>query len=289
MIKAIAIEGNCQWLDGGAMFGNAPRALWEKWVEVDDLNRIRLACRALYLEIDKKKYLFEVGIGAFFEPKLKERFGVESEEHLLLTNLKNHGINEDEIDFVVLSHLHFDHAGGLLPAYSDMQKMNGLHFPNAAYVVGMKSWERALNPHSRDRASFLPELNKRLQDSGRLFLIEGRSRPEGWSHRIEFLESYGHTPGQMHALIHGDEDSILFAGDLVPGMPWIHVPITMGYDRCSELLIDEKCTVVRRAKSEGWWVFLTHDANTAFCKVDVTDKQKYFGKDERSSDVTLQI
>ena len=113
-----SILGNSQKLDGGAMFGNAPRALWSRWVKPDAENRVPLACRALLAtglgDNRDKRVLFETGIGAFFEPKLKERYGVVEDEHVLLASLARAGFTHQDIDAVVLSHLHFDHAGGLL-------------------------------------------------------------------------------------------------------------------------------------------------------------------------------
>ncbi len=116
-MKAWSLLGNSQKLDGGAMFGNAPKAMWEKWVQVDEQNRIDLACRALLVEgINGKRVLFETGVGAFFEPKLRERFGIQQAGHVLLDELAKIGFTDADIDVVVLSHLHFDHAGGLLGA-----------------------------------------------------------------------------------------------------------------------------------------------------------------------------
>src|SRR5437868_1503885 len=100
------------------MFGNAPKAVWQKWCTADADNRIELACRALLVEIDGNKILCETGIGAFFEPKLAERYGITSPKHELLDSLNALGVNHNDIHCVVLSHLHFDHAGGLLPAFS---------------------------------------------------------------------------------------------------------------------------------------------------------------------------
>src|SRR5687768_11609463 len=114
-MKLWSIIGNSQKLDGGAMFGNAPRAMWAKWLEPDAENRIPLACRALLVEgLNGRRVLFETGIGAFFEPKLRERYGVVEDRHVLLDSLANAGFSDADIDAVVLSHLHFDHAGGLL-------------------------------------------------------------------------------------------------------------------------------------------------------------------------------
>jgi glyoxylase-like metal-dependent hydrolase (beta-lactamase superfamily II) len=114
-MKLWSIMGNSQRLDGGAMFGNAPRAMWSQWLPPDEQNRVPLACRTLLASpLNGKTVLFETGIGAFFEPKMRERFGVVEDRHVLLDSLAEAGFSHEDIDVVVLSHLHFDHAGGLL-------------------------------------------------------------------------------------------------------------------------------------------------------------------------------
>src|SRR5688572_3968206 len=99
------------------MFGNAPKAMWEKWIAPDELNRIPLACRCLVVRDNGRTILFEAGIGAFFDPASRARYGVVEEAHVLLDSLHTDGIAPGEIDVIVLSHLHFDHAGGVLAAY----------------------------------------------------------------------------------------------------------------------------------------------------------------------------
>ena len=161
-MKLWSIRGNSQKLDGGAMFGNAPKAVWEKWSPADDLNRIELACRALLASpLGGKTVLFETGIGAFFEPKMRERFGVVEPQHVLLDSLAEAGVSHEDIDVVVLSHLHFDHAGGLLAPWSEGRGPE-LLFPNATFLVSAACWERARAPHSRDRASFLERRTQAL-------------------------------------------------------------------------------------------------------------------------------
>jgi glyoxylase-like metal-dependent hydrolase (beta-lactamase superfamily II) len=283
-MKLWSIRGNTQRLDGGAMFGNAPRALWEKWAAPDELNRIELACRALLASpLEGKTVLFETGIGAFFEPRMRERYGVQESQHVLIDSLREAGFEHDDIDVVVLSHLHFDHAGGLLAAWHEGREPE-LLVPNATYVVGAQHWQRALQPHPRDRASFIPELPGLLQASGRLEVVDGEySKVLG--HSVRFSYSDGHTPGLMLAEIvgqaragEGAHGGVVFCADLIPGRSWVHVPITMGYDRNAELLIDEKRQFLEDKLARNVHLFFTHDPQVALAQV---------GRDEKGRFVTL--
>lgn len=267
-IKLWSILGNSQMLDGGAMFGHAPKALWSRWITANDANQIQLQCRCLLVDVGDQKILLETGIGVFFEPKFRDRYGIQESDHRLLTNLAAIGIAPEDIDAIVLSHLHFDHAGGLLTSYEE-GKPSRLLFPNAEYIVGEVAFHRAKSPHSRDQASFIPDLPKQLEDSGRLRLVPGESLLEAHScswlpeEVFSFRFSHGHTPGQMHTQIHGNQHSILFAGDLIPGEAWLNPAIGMGYDRNAELLSDEKRALLAELAKEQSLVFFTHDPHCA--------------------------
>ncbi|RMH93577.1 MBL fold metallo-hydrolase [Lysobacter pythonis] len=281
-MKLWSILGNSQKLDGGAMFGNAPREMWRKWIPADELNRIPLACRALLAApLAGKTVLFETGIGAFFEPKLRERYGVREERHVLLDSLREAGFGHEDIDVVVLSHLHFDHAGGLLAPWAE-GRPPALLFPNATFVVSRGCWQRAREPHPRDRASFIPELNDLLEASGRLEIVDG-AHCRALGETVRFHYSQGHTPGLMLAEIVGPEwvdgearGGVAFCADLIPGRPWVHVPITMGYDRNAELLIDEKRVFLEEMLARDVHLYFTHDPDCALARV-TRDARGRFG------------
>lgn len=268
------LTGNSQKLDGGAMFGNAPKALWQRWMPADDLNRIDLGCRALLVQEDEHNILVETGIGAFFSPELKQRFGVQEERHVLLNSLAAVGLSDVDIDIVVLTHLHFDHAGGLLAAWQDGQPAR-LLFPNARFVTGRRQWQRACNPHARDKASYIPELLDLLENSGRLHLIEETESCEllGSDWRLHWSD--GHTPGQLLPEVVMPGGPVVFPGDLIPGVPWVHLPITMGYDRFPEGLIEEKEALLADLVARGGRLVFTHDPDVAMGRVTRDEKGRY--------------
>lgn len=278
------LPGNTQKLDGGAMFGNAPRAVWERWLAADELNRVHLGCRTMLVRDHERTVLVETGIGAFFAPEQKARYGVTEDQHVLLHRLAALGLSDADIDVVVLTHLHFDHAGGLLAPYQEGET-HRLLFPRARFVTGRRQWQRACKPHARDRASYVPELLQLLELSGRLELVEDGNGLETLGKDWRFHFSDGHTPGQLIPEVAMPNGPIVFGGDLIPGAPWVHVPITMGYDRCPEKLIDEKAELLADLVARNGRIVFTHDPEVAIGRLSRDDRGRY-GLSESSGDVT---
>jgi len=274
------VDGNAQRLDGGAMFGNAPKALWERWVDVDEVNRIPLATRSVLIREDSGRIvLLEAGVGAFFPPEQRERFGVSEDRHVLLDGLAAEGVGPGDVDVVVLSHLHFDHAGGLLRAWEPDHPLE-LVFTDADYVVGRTAWDRAAAPTPRDRASFIAELPGLLEATGRVELVDGpTSSTLGDGYR--FHTSDGHTPGLLLTEFDTGDGPVVYASDLVPGVPWVHVPITMGYDRFPELVVDEKAGFLADVAARGVTVVFTHDPVVAASTIRQDDRGRFVAEFSR--------
>lgn len=256
------------------MFGNVPRALWRRWHEPDDQGRIALCTRCFLVEEAGLRVLIETGVGAFFEPRLKERFGVIEDRHVLLESLAERGLGPEDIDVVLLSHLHFDHAGGLLSAYRAGMAPR-LVFPNAQFITSRQAWERAKNPHLRDRASFIGTIVDLLGESGRLHLVEdGKKSHKLLPDNFHLRQTQGHTAGMLIPTLEGTVHRATFCADLVPGTAWIHLPVTMGYDRFPERLIDEKRELFE-AVGEGSWLLFTHDPGVAAGQLSLDEEGRY--------------
>jgi glyoxylase-like metal-dependent hydrolase (beta-lactamase superfamily II) len=280
-----SVLGNSQRLDGGAMFGNAPRAVWQAWIPPDERHRIPLACRAMLVREPGRVVLCETGIGAFFEPAMRDRFGVVEDRHVLLESLAAVGVAPEDVDVVVLSHLHFDHAGGALTAWRAGEPP-ALVFPRAHWVVGAQAWARALAPHPRDRASFIPALQPLLEATGRLELVTG-ARSEVLGDGFTFHTSDGHTPGLLLAEVAMPDGPVVFAADLIPGRAWVHLPITMGYDRYPERLIDEKTALLGDLLARRGRLFFTHDPEIALGRLARDDRGRFHTVDEQAHVVDL--
>lgn len=275
MLKITSLLGNSQRLDGGAMFGNAPRTVWSQWAPPDAEGRIELACRAFLVEDGERRILLETGIGAFFEPRLRERYGVVEERHVLLESLRALGLTDRDIDVVVLSHLHFDHAGGLFAKHAEGRPLE-LLFPRARFVVSRAAFDRARSPHARDRASFIPELPRLLEESGRLNVVERAEDARATlGERLSIRETSGHTVGLLHVMLRGERASAFFCSDLVPGTAWVHLPITMGYDRYPEQLIDEKRELFVELEELGAHLLFTHDPKVALARVGCDERGRF--------------
>lgn len=249
--EILSVKSGTFKLDGGAMFGVVPKVLWNKTNPADDLNRINLATRSLLLISEKRKILVDTGIGNKFDEKFKNIYAVEN---LTIDEvIKQKGINPDTITDVVITHLHFDHAGGSTKISGDEVIPT---FRNAKYHIQKGHYEWALNPSEKDRASFLKDDFLPLQDFNQLVLTEGEFKLDD---EIEIIVSNGHTPFQQHLKISDGKQTLFYCGDMIPTSSHIPYPYVMSYDLYPLTTIEEKKKILPQAYEENWILFFEHD------------------------------
>ncbi len=241
------------WLDGGAMFGVVPKTLWNQSNPSDEKNRVELAMRVLLVLYKERKILVDVGGGDKYSPKQQEIFKWDFRESDLKKSLQRHGIRPEEVTDVVLTHCHFDHAGG---GTEMRDRQLQLTFPRATYYVQDKHWQWALNPTDRDRGSFLKEDIEPLQNYPQLKIVSGEIE---LFPGFQLLLSNGHTPGLQMVKIKSGYQTLLYCGDLVPTAAHLALPYIMGYDLFPLTTLEEKRHYLDQACAEDWIIVLEHD------------------------------
>lgn len=253
-------------LDGGAMFGVVPKVLWEKKIPADKNNFIPMKARSLLIKGNGKNILVDNGPGSKLSEKLKNIYRIDDQSTDINAILSKHQMTCDDITDVIITHLHFDHAGG-----STIIKDNNIvpTFPAAKYYVQKKQFEAAVNPGIKEAGSYFRENFVPLKKSGALVILDG---PVELFDDIEILISNGHTPGQQHPLVKGKESSLFYCADLIPTSA--HIPISwhMAYDNEPLSILDEKQEILSRAFSENWVLFFEHDPVVAAASVKKGDK-----------------
>jgi len=265
--ELLSIQTGLFRLDGGAMFGVVPKPLWSKTNPADNRNRIDMCMRSLLLISDDRKILIDNGVGYKLPEKLNDIYGVDHSVYTVENELNNYGLKPGDINDVILTHLHFDHAGG--STYYDENKQLSLSFPNAVYHVQKKHWDWAQNPSDRDKASFFPENYDLIKGKGQLNFFDGDSVFD------EFITLHtvkGHTPFMQLVKLKDDNNTMLYTADLFPTTSHIQLPYIMGYDLFPLTTLDEKKKFLPQIVNENWLLFFEHDAFTETCRVQQSDK-----------------
>jgi glyoxylase-like metal-dependent hydrolase (beta-lactamase superfamily II) len=273
--KLTMLNGGNFRLDGGAMHGIVPKTLWSKLVSCDALNRCEYTTRCLVVEAAGKRVLVETGNGDKFSPKLKDIYGIEHDrsiEHAL----REVGLAPDDIDFVVLTHMHFDHSGGTT-RFSTTGSGLAPVFKRARHVVQRKEWKDAVKPHERNHASYLQENIAPLAEGGgeRLWIVDGETEIVPG---VRVIPTPGHTPGHQSVLIGAWDPGApkaLFLGDVVPTAVHTKLPWVMGYDMDPAGTVETKRALFTRAVQEDWLLLWGHDKDHAGGRLGV-DKEGTF-------------
>ena len=246
-------------LDGGAMFGVVPKSLWSRSIQPDSNNLCTWAMRCLLIEVDNRLILIDTGLGdkqsekffSFVQP-----FGDTS----LQTSIEARGYSMDDITDVILTHLHFDHVGGAVSMNSD-----GTYYPtfkNATYWSHSSHWHWAMEPNSREKASFLKENFEPLMVNNQVKYIDETPLevPE-----IDFIIANGHTESQIIPTIEYKDKTIVYCADLMPSVHHIPMAWVMGYDVRPLVTLKERENLYSRALENNWVLFFEHDADNECC------------------------
>lgn len=259
-------------LDGGAMFGIVPKMLWEKKIIADSNNLIPMKARSLLIRGNGRNILVDAGPGSKLSAKMKKIYGIDDHSVNAVASLSKHGLTINDITDVIITHLHFDHAGG---STIIKEKKPVPAFPNAIYHLQKTQFEAAVNPGPGEASSFTGDDFIPLKESGVLNLLDG---PCELLRGIEILITDGHTKGQQHPLVKGNEKSLFFCADLIPTSAHIPLSWRMAYDNHPLTIIKEKGEILSRATDENWILFFEHDPFTTAAYVRLDNKSFVIGK-----------
>jgi glyoxylase-like metal-dependent hydrolase (beta-lactamase superfamily II) len=251
-----ALEGGRQRLDGGAMFGVVPKALWERRIPADARNRIPLALRCLLVEHPDGLVLIDTGIGNKEDEKFRDIYGVDNAgaggRTQLEDSLRELGHGPDDVRWVINTHLHFDHAGGDTYREAVEDGRVRVSFPNATYVVQRRELEFARHTNERTAGSYLAH----NFESVPFELIDGETQVLPG---IRTLPTPGHVPFHQSVLVESGGERACFLADLVPTSAHLPLPWIMGYDLEPLVTLESKRRLYQRAEGEGWLLVFEHD------------------------------
>ncbi len=253
-------------LDGGAMFGVVPKPLWQKRIQPDERNRIIMHMRCLLLEGDGRLILIDNGLGDKSADKFVQLYAVDHSTFELGRSLREVGFGLDEITDVVLTHLHFDHAGG--STVREGEKLR-IAFPNATFHVQKDQWVTATSPNPRERPSFLPENLEPLASSGQVRFLERNTQ---LFPGIDCMVFDGHSSGMQAIRIADDVQTLVYVADLLPTTHHFSPAWTMAYDVRPLESMTEKAAFLQQAAEESWALFFEHDPDTAVANVNLGEK-----------------
>ena len=259
-VKVHVLSDGAFALDGGAMFGVVPRVVWEKSDPPDEKNRVSLGLNIALVESGGKRILVDTGMGDKWGEKERRIYRLERST-ALLESLRAAGLGAEDVDVVVNTHLHFDHAGG--NTRIDAGKVVPT-FPRARYVVQMGEWEDATRPHERSRASYREENFVPLADSRQLETVQGEVEV---APGVRVVPVGGHTAYHQMVIVEGGGQTLAIPTDLLPTTSHLPLPFVMGYDLFPVGTLEAKRRLLDRATREKWWLLFYHDPRVPLGRV----------------------
>lgn len=264
-VRLHALEAGLQRLDGGAMFGVVPKPLWERRIPADDRNRIPLGLRCLLIEAPDALVLVDTGVGNKEDRKFREIYGIENagEPTRLEDAIRHAGHSPDDVDVVISTHLHFDHAGGNTLRDPDGHILPA--FPTARYVVQRREYEFAGIQNERIRASYMASNYEPVDQAGLWSFVDGEAEIVPG---VSVLPTPGHTPHHQSVLVRSEGQTACFLADLIPTSAHLPLPWIMGYDLEPLVTLESKRDLLDRARRDEWLLVFEHDPEIAWGRLD---------------------
>ncbi|MGH9741247.1 MAG: MBL fold metallo-hydrolase [Candidatus Acidiferrum sp.] len=253
-IEVQHLNGGIFWLDGGSMFGVVPKPLWEKKIPPDGRNRIPLAANSLLVRASGKNILVETGNGTKWDAKLRNIYGF-SEGDPYLDSLAGAGLKPEQIDLVINTHLHFDHAGG------NTRLANGRivpTFPYAKYIVQRTELDHAMRPTERDRASYYAHDFTPVTEAGQWQFVDGDTEIVPG---IRVVKIPGHNLQIQGVQITGGGKQLMLVADLIPTRHHLPLPWIIAYDLYPVTTLETKRKWIAEFVRNGWIVAFGHDTD----------------------------
>jgi len=243
-------------LDGGAMFGVVPKPLWERKNPPDERNRIRLASRPLLVVTGDERILIDTGIGDKWDTRQRDIYRIEKTD-TIDASLRRAGFAPEDITRVILTHLHFDHAGATTRLDVGLPVPR---FPRARHYVQRREWEIAINLNRRTRGSYIPDDYLPVDNAGLLELLDGDTELVPG---VRLVRTGGHTAGHQVVRLESAGSTAVYWSDLIPTRTHVAVPYIMGYDSLPLETMEQKERLLARASAEEWLCFFPHDPDYA--------------------------
>jgi glyoxylase-like metal-dependent hydrolase (beta-lactamase superfamily II) len=256
--------------DAGGFFGVVPKALWSRFVAADERGRILCRLNLLLVEAASHRVLVETGTGVRMSEKDRDIKGVEGGDPA--EALRAVGEDPASIDYVVVTHLHYDHAGGMVDASGRPL------FPNARYIVQRDEAEAAHGDELRVQGIMEVEQLDAVRAAGQLAEVNGETEVVPG---VRVLPTGGHTRGSQAVLIGLDRpggrsgdptDRAILWGDLIPTRWQLPVRWTSAYDDYPIDAIEVRNELLTRAATEGWWSYFTHDPGEMPVRLEASER-----------------
>lgn len=255
------LDGGRFELDGGAMFGVVPKKVWQRTYTPDDENFIPLSAWPILVKTPDALVIIETGLGNKLTEKQKKIFRVR-EEWKVPEDLASLGIKGEDIDYVILTHGDFDHAGGIAIVNDNRAELT---FPNAQHIIQRRDWEDAMNPNKRAMNSYWSNNFAALKTSDRLARVNGEKEiVQG----ISVIHTGGHHSGHQIVRLESKGQVAFHLGDLLPTHAHFNPLWIMAYDDFPLDTIQQKEHWLRKARDEDGWFLFYHDPFVQYCRLD---------------------